>query len=62
MIKLIILHVVTITTCCGVAVKIWDFRADGHAFFKFKNISRSNLKFSTSYGRSTDLNFLFELI
>ena len=30
--------------------------------FEFKNISRSNLKFSTSYGRSTDLKFLFELI
>ena len=44
---------------------------DGHAFesrtnfffiFQLKNISPSNFKFSTSYGRSTDLKSLFGLL
>ena len=60
MIKLLILRAYTCTTCLGVTDKIWDYGAYGHAFeartnfffiFQFENISRSNLKFSTSYGR-----------
>ena len=67
MVKFLILNAFTIKTSCGVADNIWDYGADGHAFesriidtvstffiFQLKNLLRSNLKFSTSYGRSTD--------
>ena len=70
MIKLLILHAFTTSTCCGVADKIWDYCADGHAFesrnnflfiFQLENILRSNLNFSTTYGRLTDLKSLIGL-
>ena len=49
---------------------IWHSGAYGHAFesrtqlffiFQLESISRSNLNFSTSYGRSIDLKSLFGL-
>ena len=60
MIKLLVLNAFSFTTCYGVADKIWDYVADGPAFesrmifffiFQLANISRTYLKFSTSYGR-----------
>ena len=64
MIKLVIPHAFTSTACCGVADKNSAYGGDGHAFesrtnfffiLKLENILQSNLKFSTSYGRSIDL-------
>ena len=70
MIKLVILNALIFTTCCVVAETTWYYGADRHAFesrtnslfiFQLENILRSNLNFSTSYGRLTDWKSLLEL-
>ena len=68
-IKLLILHAFFITTWNGIAEKIWDFGTYGHTFefrtnffFQLENIFRSNLKFSTFYGRWTDWKSISRLL
>ena len=71
MIKLEILHVLTITTSCFIWGKIKNFTIyvmrsnPAHrllSIFRLENILRSNLNFSTSYGPSTDLKSLSGLL
>ena len=61
--KLEILRVFPHTSSCGLVEIIWDYDELGRAFeshpptlfiFQLENILRSNLNFSTSYGRLTD--------
>ena len=71
MIKFIILHAFDIITCCGLAGKTRDYGAVVMRsnpvptflfIFQLKNFLWSNLKFSTFYGRSTDLKSIFGLL
>ena len=68
MIKYIILHAFVTTAWQGVVDKKWAYGVSGHAFesrisflliYQLENISRSNSKFSSSYGRQTDLKSIF---
>ena len=67
MIKLEILRLFPHINSRGLVDKIWDNDELGHTIefcdqlffiFKLENILRSNLNFSTSYGRWTDLKSL----
>ena len=71
MIKLLIFHTFILITRCGEADKNRDHGAvvsrsnpvlTSLFIFQLENILRSNLNFSSSYGRLTDLKSLLELL